>query len=181
MSFQLPQNVPSFSSAQRSLEDSYWRASATRSQGNGALNGYGLSQSGNVGGLNKLNSFFDGGLDLPMYKDKPYFAPRRTGPGRRRKVIFGILGLVLIGFLWWRFGGSQSSLGLGKGAPNLKGEDLWTWLQNSQKEEGATTTTKAIDWERRRDKVRDAFIISWDGYEKYAWGKWECPRLLRRT
>jgi len=31
----------------------------------------------------------------------------------------------------------------------------------------------AIDWERRRDKVRDAFIVSWDGYEKYAWGKWK--------
>ncbi|KAN0086672.1 Glycoside hydrolase [Elaphomyces granulatus] len=173
MSFQLPQNVPSFSSTQRPLEDSYWRASATKNQGNGALNGYGLSQSGNNVGLNKLNRFFDGGLDLPMYKDKPYFAPRRTGPGRRwKKVVYGILGLVLIGFLWWRFGSSRSSLGLGESAPNLKSEDLWTWLQNSQKEEppGGATMTTAIDWERRRDKVRDAFIVSWDGYEKYAWG-----------
>ncbi|KKK21960.1 hypothetical protein ARAM_007131 [Aspergillus rambellii] len=29
---------------------------------------------------------------------------------------------------------------------------------------------KDIDWEARREKVRDAFIVSWDGYEQYGWG-----------
>jgi hypothetical protein len=88
-----------------------------------------LSQSGTT--LNKLNRFFDGGLDLPMYKDKPYFTGRRW-----RKVIYGIYTgsgadrFPVVAF--WRFSefpGTRSK------RVNLKSEDLWTWLQNSQKEE----------------------------------------------
>lgn len=34
-----------------------------------------------------------------------------------------------------------------------------------RKQSGAT-----VDWDERRERVKDAFILSWDGYEQYAWG-----------
>lgn len=34
-----------------------------------------------------------------------------------------------------------------------------------------SSTVPKIDWERRRESVKDAFKLSWDGYERYAWGK----------
>lgn len=30
---------------------------------------------------------------------------------------------------------------------------------------------KGINWQQRRESVRDVFVESWDGYKKYAWGK----------
>jgi hypothetical protein len=172
MSFQVPQNIPSFSSSQRPLEDSYWRASAAKS--NGGLGGYGLPKSDNSGSdsVGKLNSFFGGGRDLPMYKDKPYFAPRRTAPTRaRRKVLYGIIGLVLITFLWvWLVGWGN--------ARNIRsdtstGEDLWSWVQSLDSDiEKEAMGSGRIDWEVRREKVRDAFVVSWDAYAQYGWGKW---------
>lgn len=49
---------------------------------------------------------------------------------------------------------------------------MWKWLQSL----GDPTTEiedgqhQSIDWNARREKVRDAFIISWDGYEQHGWG-----------
>ncbi|KAF6825682.1 Mannosyl-oligosaccharide 1,2-alpha-mannosidase 1 [Colletotrichum plurivorum] len=34
-----------------------------------------------------------------------------------------------------------------------------------------TVQSQAIDWNARREEVRDAFVTSWDAYAKYAWGK----------
>ena len=41
--------------------------------------------------------------------------------------------------------------------------NTWAWLNNKE--------SKNVDWNERRDRVRDAFVISWDAYEKHAWGK----------
>lgn len=30
--------------------------------------------------------------------------------------------------------------------------------------------TRTIDWDDRREQVKEAFITSWDSYAKYAWG-----------
>ncbi|THC89603.1 hypothetical protein EYZ11_010953 [Aspergillus tanneri] len=57
--------------------------------------------------------------------------------------------------------------------PNsAKGEELWAWVQRFDDAEPAYDggEQKPVDWNARREKVRDAFIVSWDGYEQYAWG-----------
>lgn len=171
MSFQLPQNIPSFSSPQRPFEDNYWRANRNLGNNNG-LPGYGLSQP--TGISNKLNGFF-GERALPMYKDKPYFAPRRTGPRRhRRKAIFSGICLSVLIAVWYYTGGSGTWGKFGLKRPEVaRGVDLWNWVQsfgNSEPGKETGVKAKSIDWEARREKVRDAFIVSWDGYEKHAWG-----------
>lgn len=30
--------------------------------------------------------------------------------------------------------------------------------------------SRAVDWDDRREKVKEAFVTSWDAYSKYAWG-----------
>ncbi|KAL1965638.1 hypothetical protein VTN77DRAFT_5315 [Rasamsonia byssochlamydoides] len=170
MSFQPTQSIPSFSSSQRPLEDSYWRPSATKS--NGSLGGYGFAKSENSGGsgASKLSSFFGGTRDLPMYKDKPYFAPRRTAPKRvQRQVLYVIFGLFVITFIWVWLGGWGNVRNIRPSTAT--GEELWNWVQSLDSEaEKGTARSKRIDWEARREKVKDAFVVSWDGYEKYGWG-----------
>ena len=127
----------------------------------------------------KLNGFF-GANDraLPMYKDKPYFAPRRTGRRRHRgkMSVGGVLVLVL--FLIWYYGAR-----IGFKTPHVaKGVDLWSWRQSfggespsssSSVEESGKKSNNKIDWAARRQKVKDAFIVSWDGYEEHAWGAFQ--------
>lgn len=48
------------------------------------------------------------------------------------------------------------------------GAELWKWAQTID-EEGSSTAR--ADWNERREKVRDAFLVSWHGYEKDSWGK----------
>ena len=75
MSFQIPQNLPSFTSAQRQTEDRAW------------------------------NTAFGRGGDLPMYKDKPYYSGRDGGYSRRsrlrRKRVIFLFGVLVIFALWW--------------------------------------------------------------------------------
>jgi mannosyl-oligosaccharide alpha-1,2-mannosidase len=35
----------------------------------------------------------------------------------------------------------------------------------------SSVSEKHVDWNARREKVREAFQVSWEGYEKEAWGK----------
>ena len=42
-------------------------------------------------------------------------------------------------------------------------------LKTSQTEPG-DWTSRAVDWDKRREKVKEVFISSWDAYSKYAWG-----------
>ncbi|EEP83003.1 mannosyl-oligosaccharide 1,2-alpha-mannosidase [Uncinocarpus reesii 1704] len=112
---------------------------------------------------------------LPTYKDKPYFA----GPGtiaehvrrrRRRKqaVSLGLLALFGVAVWWLWFGGKADRIiSRGKGM-RMRGNDLLKLMQGFEKEEAKTG--QAVDWAERRERVKDAFRISWDGYEKYAWG-----------
>ncbi|BDD60582.1 mannosyl-oligosaccharide alpha-1,2-mannosidase [Monascus purpureus] len=169
MSFQ-PQNVPSFPSSQRPLGDGHWRAN--RTPGNSGLPGYGLSQTASVS--NQLSGFFGGSRTLPMYKDKPYFAPRRTGPRRYRKIVYSGIGLFVLVIVWYMTGGfgGWDTLGL-KSSEATRDADLWSWMQSfggSLSEGGKVGKTKSIDWEARREKVRDAFIVSWDSYAEHGWG-----------
>lgn len=168
MSFQLPQNIPSFSSSQRPLDDSYWQAN--RDNHNSRLPGYGFSPSSGVS--NKLNNFFDSERRLPMYKDKPYFAPRRTGPrGRRRTAAYSGICLFVLLVLWYYWPGS--SVWNSSRSHSTAGEDLWRWMQTLEDEgsiDGKWDKQSPVDWTERRERVRDAFIVSWDGYAEHAWG-----------
>ncbi|KAE8152107.1 glycoside hydrolase [Aspergillus avenaceus] len=168
MSFKHPPINPSLSP--RPLDNNYWRASQSPGP---RLGGYGLSQSAGVS--SNLNTVFSGDRALPMYtyKDKPYFAPRRTGPrSRQSKILYGGICLFFLVSLWYYVSGRDSPE-LSTKAPTdaQRGHELWTWVQsleNEPKYEGVAQ--KNIDWAARREKVRDTFIVSWDGYEDVAWG-----------
>ncbi|EZF32531.1 hypothetical protein H109_04442 [Trichophyton interdigitale MR816] len=164
MSFQIPNRVPAFNSAQREIEDGYWRAATTNSQ---------FAKQSGIQLTERIGNFITPSRELPMYKDKPYYKSR--GPysgGRKRKKALWIA--ICIGFLvglWWFLGGRSGHTGIVRPI-GMKGGDMWKWMQEfekgvvSGKEKG-----KTIDWEERKQRVKDAFLVSWEGYEQDAWGK----------
>lgn len=140
---------------QRAHEDSYWRTQ------NGYANG-GLSS--------KLDGYgFGDKRELPMYKDKPYnyAGSRRNKPIYQQwRVILGAL-LSMVALAYW-FGLLSTSTELPSPKSTRKGS--WGWLG------GLGGQEIPVDWDERREKVKDAFILSWDGYERYAWGMSGFPR-----
>jgi mannosyl-oligosaccharide alpha-1,2-mannosidase len=103
-----------------------------------------------------------------MYKDKPYFQPRRTAPSRAgKRILYIFFGLFAIAFLYVFWGTWRSPRTIVSAGGTE--EDLWKWVQNLDAEE--SKTSKKIDWEDRRRKVKDVFVVSWDNYEKYGWGR----------
>ena len=151
MSFSLPKNVPSFDSAQRSYENAYWGSSGKIHQ-----NGSGKSGIGN-----KLGGLFEN-KELPMYKDKPYsYGPsRRQKPLLQRKRIWAGLALFLMGLLYHfelSLHGSHANFSNNEGG-------LLSWFNTP------ATQAPFVDWDSRREQVKEAFILSWDGYERYSWG-----------
>ena len=100
--------------------------------------------------------------ELPMYKDKPYnySASRRNLPWYKRwREMTAILCLVVL---------SLYLLGAFKSNPLVRrgGGRKTAGLAHLR-----TPTDPSIDWNERRERVKEAFVLSWDGYEKYAWGK----------
>ena len=97
-----------------------------------------------------------------MYKDKPYnySATRKHLPWyRRKRGIIGVLGIVILLLFW--LGAFQSDSHM-----RIAGGEYTSGLVHLRKPTGPS-----IDWNERRERVREAFTLSWDGYEKYAWGK----------
>lgn len=159
MSFSVPRNVPSFDNPQRGLENGYWGSSGrSRVQNGHARNG--------IGG--KFDDFFDR-RQLPMYKDKPYSyaaSGKRRAWFRWKRGLAAML-LCVLGLLYW----------LGLFSPAAKtdvvkkvGTNSWAWLSKPGSEE--------VDWNDRRERVKDAFKLSWDGYEKHAWGMYSVSQYL---
>lgn len=145
MSFSIPKNVPSFTSPNREYEDVGWAAAKSNLSPRTTSKRpatIGKIAEGAVGGL------FGHNRDLPLYKDKPYYksSSRNQQKMWRRKRFLGIIVLV-IGVLYW--------LGLLPGA----GKKLLGEKEN-----------EIVDWDKRREKVKDAFMLSWNAYEKHAWG-----------
>ncbi len=121
-------------------------------------------QNGNAlsnGGISsKIDNFFEK-PELPMYKDKPYSyaASRKNAPYyRRRRVVAGTL-LTILFLLYW-LGGSSTSSEQPSGKTKTKNTS-WSW---------SGSAPPSVDWEFRKEAVKEAFILSWDGYEQYAWG-----------
>jgi len=112
---------------------------------------------------NVWNKFTGKENGLPMYKDKPagygvQKQTRRWCGGKRR---IGMVALVVLGVFYWIgwLGGGE------KGDGVETGRREWNIIP------GALTGKKGkVDWEKRRESVRDAFLLSWKGYEEHGWG-----------
>ncbi|KAK0637554.1 Endoplasmic reticulum mannosyl-oligosaccharide 1 [Lasiodiplodia hormozganensis] len=169
MAFAVPRNVPNFDGPQRRFEDSAWASSGRSrfpaSPAPDTNNGVIASSSSAAGAAgaavtDRLGGMFgDGGKELPMYKDKPYnygSSARRGWFRRRRTLIFCVLAFFV--FLYWFgvFSNSEENKG-------TSGSGLFSGMMSGK-------TSAVVDWDERRDRVRDAFKLSWDAYEKYAWG-----------
>ncbi|KAL2212352.1 mannosyl-oligosaccharide 1,2-alpha-mannosidase [Sarocladium strictum] len=146
MAFSMPRNVPDFADPQRQLEDRVWQSATGRNRHGGIMGGV----------QDKVSSMFDNEA-LPMYKDKPF----GHGPSRRKSIwkkkrTLGSLTLGLV-FLLYMMGLFSS------GSEKKASVSSWTWMGMS-KEKGV------VDWDKRREHVVEAFQLSWDAYERYAWG-----------
>lgn len=146
----MPKNVPNFAAPDCDLEDRAWAAVPRR----GGLLG---EVQGRVAGL------FEHG-ELPMYKDKPYaYVPSmRWRPWWRRRRLLGALGLGLGLLALLYLAGLLPCCGR-RGGADRASASAWPWLKQSQ-DKGSP------DWEQRRQHVVEAFELSWDAYERYAWG-----------
>lgn len=59
----------------------------------------------------------------------------------------------------------------------------WTGMLRGEKQTARTAATLdwlkgpekqgKVDWLDRREKVVDAFTLSWDAYKRYAWGRFD--------
>jgi endoplasmic reticulum Man9GlcNAc2 1,2-alpha-mannosidase len=153
--FSIPRNVPSFTNPQRELENRVWGASGVTARSATHSNGV-------ISGMqDRVEGFFDKSRgDLPMYKDKPftYASSRRQRGIWRRKRTLGVAGVFLFVVLYFLgFFGSHTE--------NVeKVKEKWTWMQGSEK------AGSQVDWLDRRERVKEAFILSWDAYDRYAWG-----------
>jgi Glycosyl hydrolase family 47 len=89
------------------------------------------------------------------YKDKPFYGG--VHPARRKhwytsKWFFGGLGVLVLFYLMHRL------------VPGTQQEFEEELLRTPQGQ-------GAVDWEARRERVKDVFIYSWKGYVDHAWGK----------
>lgn len=148
MSFSIPKQVPNFADPHRHLEDRAWAAVPRRGATAGSIfNGV----------QERVNGLFDS-EGLPMYKDKPYwYAPSSRRSWWRRKRVLGptALTVVFILYLMGFFSGHSES---------QRAVSALSWL-------GVPQEKGKADWDKRRESVVEAFELSWDAYERYAWGE----------
>jgi endoplasmic reticulum Man9GlcNAc2 1,2-alpha-mannosidase len=112
-----------------------------------------------AGMTSRVSGLFGNENALPMYKDKPYSyaASRRNRPFWRRRTTY-IFVLAVVGFLYW-FGAFS------KHEDQRLPRQKWNWV-------GSQDSGKSkADWLGRRERVVEAFQLSWDSYQRYAWGK----------
>jgi endoplasmic reticulum Man9GlcNAc2 1,2-alpha-mannosidase len=136
------QNAPQYNGDLDTNGDSYWRHKGANGHARSAVS-------------EKIHDFLRDGQQLPMYKDKPHYATSRRRGFLYRRGRFFALGL-LCGFVLWYLGIPPFS---GFSASPASRRSSW-----SRKPNDPTL------WRERREAVKEAFKISWSGYEKYAWG-----------
>ncbi|KAK6535934.1 mannosyl-oligosaccharide alpha-1,2-mannosidase [Arthrobotrys megalospora] len=172
MAFSIPRNVPSFTNPQRQNEDSYWASSGSVHKSTGVQN--------RIGGIFKSTA-----SDLPLYKDKPFYSSTSSTYGyrRRKRDMFlrkrvAVLAILFIGALYWFFGPSSSSNDIDD--PSTSNDGSQIPINDPPKKEGSGWFTGGKDaqkkgksdkiWLDRRERVKEAFMLSWDAYSTYAWG-----------
>ncbi|OBT77815.1 hypothetical protein VF21_03254 [Pseudogymnoascus sp. 05NY08] len=157
MAFSIPKNVPAFTDPQRELENRAWGSSGVTARSSAAGQGSGMQDR--LGSYFERNKdYFDQGRQLPLYKDKPYSSSRRRRPLWKYKRAFALMGLFVM-FVLYLFGVWGN--GEEKKTVKKKGKEGWGWLQSADKK---------VDWPERQQRVVEAFTLSWDAYERYAWG-----------
>jgi endoplasmic reticulum Man9GlcNAc2 1,2-alpha-mannosidase len=159
--FSIPRNVPSFTNPQRELENRVWAASGMTTK---PTSGYNSGGSGGV--QSRIGGYFGKNKDLPMYKDKPflYATARRYRPFWKQKRIYVLVGVFIVFILYLLgFRGSDDAL--------LRDKSGWKLSQ--------TEKLGKINWPSRRERVVEAFKLSWDAYERYAWGMLCLPMSIR--
>ena len=124
----------------------------------------------------KMNDFSnmlagsDKDQELPMYKDKPYnYAPsQRRKPYYRRPRILA-LAVVLLLLIFYFLGGS-STLPPAPVPENVR--EAWKSSQLSKPFDNFLKDSRlpTANWEDRRERVKDAFKITWSAYEQHGWG-----------
>lgn len=123
----------------------------------------------------KINNILSGGGHdgLPMYKDKPYnYAPsgKKLPFFRRQRLVLALLGAVAL-FLFWTGPIFAAKDPAAKNASKSSG-GIFKWLSGG--------APKMTIWDERRERVKDAFRISWKAYEEHAWGT-PSQRSVTRT
>jgi endoplasmic reticulum Man9GlcNAc2 1,2-alpha-mannosidase len=155
MSFSVPRNVPNFNDPSRRREDDSWSSSGRSrfSHANGSSSHGGVAEK--IGGI-----FSDRRSGLPLYKDKPVgygYSDKGRKKGWRGKRLLVVLLLALTTLLWVTgVFGDRSTKKLDRLNDTAHG---WVNL-----------VKPARDWKERRERVKEAFKVSWAAYEKYAWG-----------
>jgi hypothetical protein len=107
---------------------------------------------------------------LPMYKDKPFGHSSKKSAWKKKRTVGLVLG-TLGGLSWWF--GVLSPLSYISGGGEAGGS-AWSWSLF-----GASKSK--TNWDARAQSVREAFQLSWAGYEKYAWGmsfRCGCPCMV---
>ncbi|RSL56609.1 hypothetical protein CEP53_006742 [Fusarium sp. AF-6] len=96
---------------------------------------------------------------LPMYKDKPYaYSPyEQRRPLWKRKRVIGLLTFLVLTLLYWTSSSSKKQ--------TQKSAVPTDWSYS-----GLSQYDKKANWDHRRDRVVEAFELSWDAYRRYAWG-----------
>lgn len=161
MSFTLPKNVPSFSNPQRAVEDRLWASSGVTARSARGAAGAGGGILGD--GLDKVGGYLNPNrAALPMYKDKPYAYPpsSRSRPFYRRKSCMAWALFLVLAVAYWFGLFSQDGR---ERIPSLRTSN---WLQAEE-----STPKGKTNWLERRDRVVEAFELSWDAYERYGWGE----------
>lgn len=99
----------------------------------------------------------NGGPDreLPLYKDKPYGIDFKHAERSRKRKKYGLIAIAVTVFLYFLYSFGQSH------AEEPKKSFFSSWFEPK----------KTVSWTEKQDAVKDAFVRSWKGYEKYAWGK----------
>jgi len=116
------------------------------------------------------NKFAGNEKGLPMYKDKPASHGTRGVAAKwchGRKRVAVVVVAVLAAFYWLGW--------LGSSAASEEGVD------GARKEWMGSGKKGRIDWETRRESVKDAFLLSWKGYEEHGWGKSSASQLWMQT
>ncbi|KAF4464860.1 mannosyl-oligosaccharide alpha-12-mannosidase [Fusarium albosuccineum] len=106
---------------------------------------------------------------LPMYKDKPYGRSpyEQDRPLWKRKRVIGILTFIVLTLLYWT--GSSN-----KSPPKQRTVTTdWSYA-------GLSKYDKKANWDHRRDRVVEAFELSWDAYRRYGWGYDEYHPITKR-
>lgn len=123
--------------------------------------------------LNDISNMITGNTPpaLPLYKDKPYSYPTSSKPSHvssRGRLLLPILAAAV--FIFYIAGGTSK---LPRPTTTKDPEDAYkkSHVTNTYNGILSDPSVPTGNWEDRRERVKDAFKVSWKAYEDNAWGK----------